>query len=1056
MFHIPERIHKRPFIVACIVLGAVLLASAGLIAVLDIFGATSDLPVVSVKAAPEGNAVSGIGINIPYIPTSNLVVNPSFEDVKYDQIYTVSGATTNSVFVLPDKVSDTYYADHFFVGGKIRIMSLDENGEMITKLVSDVTGFEMNQLGLWNTLAVPEDTREGQSILALSSSPALSVGVGSKGLLISGVTSAQPVVIDTGLTEDFVGITYIDDRFYAATANGSFLISTDGKAWNTFSSDSADPVLIQTVSAIGKIGLAAGENGAVLMCSDGIVSRVDSRTSETLHTSAGNGSEVLFAGENGALVTTSNGILFRVLSREEMPVDYESADWVSADYLNDVFVLGGSNGELAVGSYSAADGKFSLVSRTARDPSGTLLAIKKIMLLPSGEMIILDSSGSLFCSNTDTDEWKQLSALSDNLIEAMGSSDGKIILSQGISSQTTQLFTCIRFADVQSENTFRDGDMCYIAASSTSVPSVSAASSDPAAITETQAVTALPSEAVSCWQAFGEQTMIETQDKAPSGGGVSSLHLIGKTADQVKQPHYISQVIAAKGETPFQAGSIYQINVWLKQNGIANGEVMAWISGNFTSAGTTFTDVGNGWKQYTYTFALPSDVTGTSTGEIRLNIGFTGEGELNIDRVYLGLEKTAASVIPDAFSSAVIDASPDLIRLENVAIGQSGIDSKAWTLAGGNEGLDNIDKQVLPSGVRSLESSLKLVRDAAASPWFVIGSSASEEDVDNLLEYLCGSIKDPYGKMRVENGMAYPWSMLFSQMVVEISDADGVFSTDLQRSAYVNHMMEVIKSSPFYIDIKDKIVFLDGMNYEGGIMLSSADYHTSSLFVTNQSQDQGANLSSAEAIALSYSMYIDQIPRTPLHVQQVSDEWIRSASIAVSLNKTISDKEVNTELPVTAADCAAMLLSDIGNHSYAVMANLPVSRNPLYADTALQFSTAGDSPESILLSAVNNKTLLATASFLNDAVGGTSVQVLNAQEGLMTYAFNKEDTYYLVAANVTDKTIAFVLQADWSLNGDDLFRYASDGTLIQQTKLGQRGNRINLMPGQVIVARMPE
>jgi hypothetical protein len=179
MFHVPERIHKRPFIVGFIVLAAVLLVSAGLIAVLDIFGATSDLPVVSLKASPDGNAVSGIGINIPYIPTSNLVVNPSFEDVTYDQIYTVSGATTNSVFVLPDKAIDTYYTDNFFAGGKIRIMSLDENGEMITKLVSEVTGFEMNQLGLWNTLAVPENTSEGQSILALSSSPSISVAAGS-------------------------------------------------------------------------------------------------------------------------------------------------------------------------------------------------------------------------------------------------------------------------------------------------------------------------------------------------------------------------------------------------------------------------------------------------------------------------------------------------------------------------------------------------------------------------------------------------------------------------------------------------------------------------------------------------------------------------------------------------------------------------------------------------------------------------------------------------------------------------------------------------------------
>ena len=103
---------------------------------------------------------------------------------------------------------------------------------------------------------------------------------------------------------------------------------------------------------------------------------------------------------------------------------------------------------------------------------------------------------------------------------------------------------------------------------------------------------------------------------------------------------------------------------------------------------------------------------------------------------------------------------------------------------------------------------------------------ADQESVDCWLGYLCGSVRSDYGRLRIDNGTALPWSRQYDTIYVEISDIDGIFETDLQRGAYVSHVMNIVSNSEYYAEVKDKIVFLDGMSYDGGTVMSNADYHT--------------------------------------------------------------------------------------------------------------------------------------------------------------------------------------------------------------------------------------
>lgn len=1089
MLRLPERIHKRPFVVSIIVFLTLIVISAVLVFTLGLFGPGSNLMRVHVSAKETASSVNGtertvdgIGINLPYLPAANLLRNPSFENIQYDQVYTVSGGSANAVYVQSDSDADSVYLDDFFVGGTVRIMSLDQDGRFIPKLQAVITDFRINQLGVFTPLTVPSGAAEGQKVNSISSSSSLSVAVGDDGLLISDVTSSDPAIIDMGIAEDFVSSSCIMDRFYAVTQSGSFVTSSDGKTWNSFAPDVPGTYLIHTVSSLGKTGIAAGDSGVILLCSNGAVTSVPSGTAKALITSAGDGTSLVIGGMEGSMITTSNGLLFRELSSAEMPVFEDTPDWLCSDYREGYFVFGGDAGQIALGSVSAETGLFSFVPLMAEDESGVPLSIEHILLLSAGEIIIMDQEGLMYCSNDRGGTWKLLSVDSTKTIDEIGQTTaGKIILSQGVTSQTTQLFTRIQFDEVQSDTVFQAGDMCFLERSAPSQndqnqPVLNADSSSEQSITAGQTQTSALISPDNLWQCMGEATQISLQEAAPSGAGSSSLQMIGSPVDSGEQAHYVSQVIEYSDDTPFQESTLYQIKVWLKQDGIQNGEVMTWISGKFASAGTTFTDVGGAWRQYTYTFFLPTETAGTNPGEIRFNLGFAGEGVLNVDKVYFGLESNADSSLPDSFTTLVSKASPNLIRLDNLKFGQMGASSSAWVLSYGNEGLIKSSTGFATAGCNSLDASLALVHAAESDPWLVIGSSADKTTVDNLMSYLCGSISDPFGKLRIDNGTAVPWSISFSRIVIEITDSDKIFSTDLQRGAYVDYMVGLIQSSPYYVDNKNKFVFIDGMVYEGGTMLSEADYHAGNLTITNQTQTASGIvvIPFGEAVSAGYASYFDSIPRTPSRPQQGADEWIRSSTLALHKVKDDVQSQMSVIDVITAANCVEMLLSDLGDHTFTVMTDLAVSKLGADVDTDALFADQGSTNSEKLLDALNNKTMLAVCTLLRDSVYGTAIQMdvispiitgdqktgqtvtgTPDESGLVMYGFKYDSKIHTIIANTTDQPILFLLEADWSIKDVYVYRYSSEGIFLEKTKLGQRNNRINLLPGQVITADIP-
>ena len=307
----------------------------------------------------------------------------------------------------------------------------------------------------------------------------------------------------------------------------------------------------------------------------------------------------------------------------------------------------------------------------------------------------------------------------------------------------------------------------------------------------------------------------------------------------------------------------------MRQDQLASRTVLAWISGPFTSVGTRFENVGSTYKKYTFTFVLPLESI-RDTSEIRLNIGFLGTGTLLIDRVYFGPATDLHHGLDRRFAESVTAAAPTFIRLANTSLGSSQAASDVFALPIDDANPTIDEHGFRDGGVQSLDAGLQLCLEADAAPYLVIGSHMSQVSLQNLLEFLCGPVSEPYGQLRLANGRVAPYSDAFERIIVEFNDDAGIFKTDLQRSSFVNIMIRTIEQSSYYRELKSRLVFVDSMAYEDGVLLSRADYHASDFTV-----DMGSDVKSA--VAAAYLSYLDQIPRTPERSEERYPEVMRRA-----------------------------------------------------------------------------------------------------------------------------------------------------------------------------------
>ena len=1047
IFKRDNRVHKRPMLTAITVFTIFLLVASILFVSLGILRKSSEFPRVSTQNEKSGVVTSGLGVNLSYVPSTNLVFDPSFESSYNEDVFSVAEAGENVVY-LHNRADEKDVPSGSYKGGKLRILSYDEDGQLKQVVDAGILDYSTEQLGIWRPV---ESSKQGDLFASLIRTNGSYVAcLLENGEMLADLTSSEPVNVQAPVADDpIVDISVLNGHYYAVTAKGSFLVSANGRSWEPVISPEGSDSEIKSLTILGKLAVACGTEGTVRVCDTSSVVSPMTGTTNDLYTAVSDGTRVILAGTNGYACTSVNASMFRKLSKEELPAEYNDT-WVLSAYNGEEFVLIGDLGQVAVGRYDGLSEQFAFDRFDGKLPDGVVP--KQVSMFPGGDIWVLTDNGYIYSFSRSSGTWHQVFAGKENQITSICcASDESILISRTGTISSASMYTKVTLDRDIGEVEVQNGDMCILFAP---VPSVSSEGND-------------------AWEVIGPDTFVQIASDAPKMAGEKSLHLSSSNPNR-EDAHFISQVISRDELNPMKEKVFYNVRLWLKQTNIENEEVLVWISGLSEPIGTTFTDVSGNWKEYSYTFVWPAEKLDPENTEIRLNVGFYGSGEMYADVIRLQRDTYSDPQIKPQLVDLLSDSHPEFLRLENLGLGRNGRHIASNISVIGNEyAYEDDDGNVVDSGVVSLEATMRLVKNVEADPWLVIDSSFDAEESDILLGYLCGGITDTYGKLRVDNGTAVPWNKQFDRIVIEISDHEGLFETDLQRRAYVDYMIALIAGSKYYADLKDNVFFVDGMKYDSGTMASVADYHASSLDITNKGMEAAETLpdgSSTDLINSAYTDYIDAIPRNTSHLQESTGEWISDLSFSVVNNRVSENRILQDETPLSAAEMIDFLLKDLGMHTSFVTVDLPVSRSGSDSNDDFLFANDGDTIENRKIKTANTKTLMRLVGVLTEVASGQRIETEwtaplthkkdeNYTIALHSYAFSSNGYIYLIITNPTQEQQQFLIDSNASDRDISVSRYSSECKKIALASkkgflnLGDR--RYTLQAGQFCVAVIP-
>ncbi len=289
---------------------------------------------------------------------------------------------------------------------------------------------------------------------------------------------------------------------------------------------------------------------------------------------------------------------------------------------------------------------------------------------------------------------------------------------------------------------------------------------------------------------------------APTGDGASlSLTLPeGHNGERVSVGTWL--LSAEKPDWPrFTEGKTFTLKLWLKQSGMATGNVDVQIA---SMASASFI-VTNEWKEYS------TDFIGTPPKGLaeRFDIGISEPGTLLIDNITI-IEKNGPP--PYGFYPQVVDTlkrfNPSTLRLwvlqENRGFGKSLDDAL------GNPVFSNLTfKETFGAGTTTpvgLHQQLELCAQVGTDPWIVTSTMFSAQEQKNLIEYLAGPADSPYGAKRAAWGRPAPWTDTFTQIKIEMGNEtwnpsfipQGFPFRGAEYGAYSEYMFQQMKSSPWF------------------------------------------------------------------------------------------------------------------------------------------------------------------------------------------------------------------------------------------------------------------
>ena len=1020
---------KTRFAATMVVVAVVLVLAMVVLGYVGVFGLRSELCEVAVTTDRAGDTFGGTGINCDLIPNINLIRDASFESSTGYASMLVAGASEGSIFMTPDAVAASGYDTSLCNGDTARILSIDSDGVMSEKFTGTVTGFKPARLGvvtlikdtkvLWDEDRISNMTFYGNTAFALT----------NNGKLIYAVTNSQLAgFVDAD--ERFALIDSNDTGVVAVASNGSIYYSQDARNLvPVFGSELLDP-------ESRLCGIGSNSSTFAVCYTDGkIVTVTNGKTalsrlpSSNIIAFVSDGERFLACNGKGDIYSSFNGLIYEFIGNNERLKDVKDPLVCAAEGVY-CFVIDNSRSLIIRVDGSECIFEESEIARATGSD------VNSVYLTDSGLIVAGTSDNKAFAINPLTGTSASLA--SENIIieNIIGVNGDKVYFDTGKDIYKSQILSELTVegnldgVDIIADDILVAGHVQKAAGGTVKISD----DDDSWDISD-----------VSAWNVYGRGTTVTSTDRAYSGRYGARLTGNGNGT------HAMIQELPGSAKDNFIAGTFYRLSFYAMSDNIPE-KAYCWIEGDgFGRYGFELTQIGKNYKSFSYVFAVTDYMIDAEN--IRINIAFEGSGNILLDEFYLGPDSYSSAGIPQYYADALASGRPSAIRLNNLNIGNSGFsetslylmssDSVSQGVEGSSSRADYTDGEKIPLSAydgmavtTSLEESLKLVKQCNSSPWLVIGPYVNQSDIDKILEYLCGSLTSEYGGRRIDNGTALPWSRQFTRFYIEINDSGKVFKSDVQKAAYVNYVISMFSQSEYFSDIKDKTVFLDGMKYDGGTMMSDADNHTMDVKLV-------ANDNTAT--------YIDNINTSFVLARYDSPH-------VVSGNN--SGEYINT-LDTSGSNCARVFS--------AVMTNEADYAEMFLFDASVDFVPSKYTGKDMFVGKDEFINMMTVSGLSADFAGfdelyleikepldQSSTQSVDQFVSNITSAcFSKDGKTYLIIANSSNSQQSFLINDNRLGRSDSVVRrYDEKGRLINERTFRYEHLRHILQPGEFVIVEI--
>lgn len=1000
---------------------SVFLAAALFMVSIGFFSYRSELVTVTATQTDAGDTAVGTGVNAELIPNVNMICDSSFESSKKCYSMLVAGNSGNAVYIKPEDVSDSGFLGKSSIGASVRIVSIDADGVMNEKYSGTIKGYEAARLGAVASLDEIRGIYGEDSIVKVRGFGGNVCALTQEGFILYDITSQQLAGRVNG-NESYMDIACADTYVMAVTIDGKIYLSSDGKNFNPAQDYVNKPVsrdysksVFAGSGAVGKTAAAAFGDGTIVTVCDGKLyySSIHASSGIKKFLSYDTGFAAVTA--SGEVYTSTNGIVFGLAG---------SSEALKAN----ITAFAGRNGKACIlneeGIVVSIDFSKEEISITeSESPLSQANIPVSLTLTDSGSIVAPQNDGKAVTIDPVTGEVSTFSSENVMVQRILGYYSDKIVFDSGKGIYRAQVLSEIDISGNVAEGTIMTDDIIFIGQESNEFGGT----------VDADGTEEWDFSGTGSWDVYGHGTKFNESGSSYSGNGCAKITGISNNV------HALSQKLSGLTNDTFKADTFYRLSAWMKTPDIS-GKVYLWLEGKtFGKIGTVVTNVETSYKQYDIVFAVTDQMMKTNE-EIRVSIAFDGPGTLYVDNVYLGPDSYRESGIPTHYQDVIKTGSPAAIRLANLNLASSGFSSASFYGMSNDSNSAELEvggKKKRVSVCNSLEDSLRFVNNCMSSPWFKIGSCATAYDVDNFLEYMCGSVSSVYGRKRIDNGTAMPWGRRFDRIYIEIADSEGFFISDTQRASYVNYVISLFSQSEYFTDIKDKAVFLDGMKYDGGVMLSSANSHTMPIVIENN--DQSASFIDNIDAAFSVAQY--DVPRVSSN--RTSGEYINSFTVTDGLN---------------AGKIASLLLSDKSSFADMILFNAGISFRPAsYTDDSMFINSAGFVNAMNLASSLSSfrgwkELYVDIADPLDAANKGKS---LVFQSNCSTAVFCNGDDYLMIIANSSNSQQVFLIN-DNAIRStkSTVFRYSQKGGLLTERPLRSQSLRNTLQPGEYYIIKI--